>query len=62
MHSTIEKIKIPKKCSLPCCTNDAVAVIENKKDIYSPRFFICKEHIKEISKFKINGKDEEHNE
>lgn len=59
--STIKKTKLDKICSLPCCHNDAVAVITNEKDVFSQKVFICNEHINEIVKFSktLKGKGEE---
>lgn len=52
VRATIKKTNLNKVCTLPCCENDAVAVITNEKDVFADKIFICKEHIKEISKFK----------
>ncbi len=55
VKASVKKTKLNKVCSMPCCQNDAVAVITNEKDVFCNKIFICEEHIKEIGKFKIEG-------
>lgn len=49
--SSIKKTKLEKVCSMPCCENDAVAVITKEEDVFCKKIFICEEHIKQIAKF-----------